>query len=277
MKKEMNAATYHAEDGMGSSALKYALKSMAHYKAYVDGEIIIEGKNLDIGTAAHSAILEKSTEIFTSDKDIYIELSEKYKGVRQTKAYKEWKEARNAEGKIVLGFEEVDAIKKMFGNFFAHSKAPMLVEDGTPECSFFAEHETGLKLKARTDYYVQSDEGDYIVDYKTSSSEIDGEGFSRSCAKFRYDLQAAHYMDVVERATGRPVKDYFWIVQETSSPYGLRIYRATEDMLERARDIRNKLLQDIAAAKESNIYKCYDEGIFGIDLPHWAVKEDYNE
>jgi len=263
--EKMTSSDYHGHKAISSTDLKKALRSMGHYRAYKDGLVPFGSKvAFDVGTAAHSAILEQD---FTS----YV------KGPDVSRATKKWKEfVIEHEDKIVLKPSEYDHIRGMYDSFYGHPKAAKVTSNGRPEVSFFAQHETGLLVKARPDFYVQSGDGDYIVDYKTALS-ASPEDFARTIYKYRYDISAAYYMRIVEQVTGRKVRDFFWIVQEKEAPYALSIYRADEEMLAAAHAKCEKLLAQITNSESSGEWKTYPTDICNIDMPSWAYAKDVDD
>ena len=266
-KEDMSAVDYHAHEGLGSSCLKYAQKSMAHFKAYINGNVKFKNQSaLDIGKAAHAAILEQDYGQYIQGPDVR----------RGTKAWHEF--ADKHPGKVILKPDEYGYIRDMFNSFYNHPKAPKIVSEGKSELSFFASDENrGLFYKARPDYYVQSGNGDFIVDYKTSDS-ASLHSFSSKIYNLGYDLQAAHYMEVVEQVTERPVQDYMWIVQEKEAPFAIRIYLADHALIERAKQRRSRLLDMIGEGFKTDEYPSYTEEILPIDIPNWAInKEGYDD
>jgi PDDEXK-like domain of unknown function (DUF3799) len=92
-------------------------------------------------------------------------------------------------------------------------------------------------------------------------------------AKLQYDLSAAHYKAVMESVSSHKIKDYFWIVQETSAPYAVMVYRAKPELIEGAMIFRDLLLNRVVGAIRSQKFPSYPTDIVDIDLPPWAVEE----
>lgn len=269
MKKFLTNNDYHEHNAIGSTTLKYALHSMAKFKAALDG--LIEGpstKALELGQMAHEIILEDKENEYVSAPVVD----------KRTKAGKEAMAVFNKEneGKKVVDAKDLQMVLSMKESFMKHDLAPNIRKGGEAEMAYFASFQ-GIEYKAKADYYVQSDEGDYIVDYKTMTGN-DFSDVQRAIAKYRYDIQAAHYMKVVEAVEGRPVKDFFWIFQEKEAPYELVVVRASDSMIERAKDRVDYLYGKIAMAKESNIYESkFSQEIVEMDLPDWAIKKEQED
>lgn len=260
MKQNVTAGDYHAHDSLGSSSLKQILQTKAHFKAYKEGLIEFSSKAFDIGTAAHSAVLEKDFAGYVEGPDVN----------KNTKIWKAFV-AENPE-KIVLKPSEMKDIKGMFDAFFANELARKILKDGQPEVSYFTEL-NGLEVKARLDFFIEHGDESYIVDYKTAQSATPRE-FMNAVFRYHYDLSAAHYMNVVEEVTGKRPKDFIWIVQEKTAPYAINIFRASDDVIYNGNIKCEKAMKRILEAKESGSYPAYEEKITEIELPEWAVETE---
>lgn len=268
--KELSNEEYRAKAGLSSTDIKEAKKSLAHFKALIDGQRDITPKQrerFDLGTCAHSVILEKSTDDFIKGPDV------------SSKAVKAWKEFVDANpDKIVLTPEEYSKVIALYGSFMAHPVANKILSPCVVEHNFFHEdHEHGLLLKARVDGYCQDDiNGDYIVDYKTTVS-AHPEDFSKSIYSYGYHISAAHYSDVIEMCTGRKVRDVFFIAQEISFPYCVAIYRLSIHTLRLGQSVRAELLEKIAKGYKENSFPGYETKIQDIEIPAWAIQKTLNE
>ena len=261
----MTNEDYHAHTALGSTQVKAAIKSLAHFKAMRDGKLIKKSDAMDLGSAVHSAILEGSMEGFIQVP----------KGLVRNDKHQAWKDfkAKNV-GKTMLTFDDYSKVENMFCAFYRTEIAAKLLCKGRAELSFFAKDPTtGLELRARPDYFVETDEWVYIVDLKTSK-DASPEAFQKDVYNYRYDISAAHYIKVVELVTGKKVKDYFILAVESSVPHGTAIYRLDEDCLARADKRLSCVLSQIAKAQEDKIYSGYSEKVVDLDIPHWAIRSE---
>lgn len=284
---KMTNADYHEHKALGSSTIKYAATSLAKFKAVLDGEIVIEQTDsMKLGSMAHKAILEKSVNGFQSDEMLVVNAALAYsqragkdaKNVRSTGEYKALKAEAEAKGQTILKEENFRKVKGMYEAFFSHKLAGKLIQGVEAETSYFTEID-GLYVKARPDYLVQGHEkGDYIVDFKTGRFADYGE-FQKEIYNRRYDLQATHYIQCLSTASGRPISDYFWVVQETEAPFEIQIFRADPELLTRGTRRVRDLYEKIKSAGDTGNYpKRFEEVIIDIDLNHYTVtKEDENE
>jgi hypothetical protein len=251
---------YHARTEVSSSAMKRALISPAHYQAYLNEEIE-PTPAMELGTAIHGAILEQD---FTK----YIKGPDCRRGTKEWAAF----EAEN-QGKIILKPDDYATIRGMYDAFFAHPNASKVVSKGKAEVSIIGTDEkSGLQVKGRIDYLVQSDKGNYILDYK-SAQNAQMTDFRRSIFNYRYDLSLAHYKDITEKALSIKIDDCFLIVQEKTPPYALMIYRASDRMLEQGLNDRDKALYAIKQCVDKNEWPCYTNDILEIDMNDFQYRE----
>jgi hypothetical protein len=231
---------YHAAEGVGSSLLKQAAQSLAHYKAAFDHiqedeRTQAQKDRLNEGSATHCAVLQP--ELFDEE---YIVIPDTIK----KRAGKEWaafKEA-NADKTILpskslkVSIEMADAVLDSVGHYFT---------DGEAEVSYFYRHETGMILKGRIDY----ERGDALIDLKTSK-DTTPEKFSRS-VKYDYDWQDALYRFV----TGK--KEMLFIGVEYKSPHSVFFAKQGSDVRIRAERRLKAVLDQLAFAIEFQEFPPY--------------------
>lgn len=261
---KLTHSDYLAHPAIGSSDIKMARKSLAHFKASKDGLMTPKtSPSLNLGTAAHSAILEQDYSKFVQGPDVN----------KNTKVWKEFKKA-NAD-KTVLDASQFEAVKAMYNAFWQHPKTPKIITNGVPEMSvvWTPEH-VDQELKARIDYYVPDDEnGDIIIDLKTARDASFSE-FQRAAYNYRYDLSAVHYIDAIETGLNRKVASFVWCVQESDAPYTTCVYVASSDLLRRAKEQWINTLKDIDQAIKTDNFPHYNQEIVDLDLPAWAVSKE---
>ena len=257
---------YHSYPALSSSALKQGLETMADFKAHQDGKIKFKSTAaLDLGTCVHSAILEQDLSGFRKGPDV------------KTKASKEWK-AFDAEcfqdGVIGLKPEEYETVRDMYEAFFAHPLAPKIIKGGVAEESFFSQDpKTGIELKARPDYLVESEEGNYIVNLKTSRDSKE-RAFVNDIYKYRYDFSEAHYMATIFEACGLRIKEALFIVIEKEAPFHIGIYRATDTMIERALERRRMVLDEIFECQKVGVWPGRKPEIIDVELPNYGIEKE---
>ncbi len=241
-------------------------KSGATYKAWVDGLIRSEeSPALAFGSALHCAVLEPY--VFASTYAIVPDF-----GDGRTKEAKAKRAAWEEEHKdhIALSAEDAATIVKMTAALRAHPKAARLLEPGKGirEATIrWDDEETGLACKGRLDI-VRRDIRT-VVDLK-STVDASPEAFSRSCGKYRYEVQQEHYSAGMA-AIGEPVDAFVFIAVEKTPPYLVGVYVLGPESEAAG---RRKYRADMSRMKE-----CLDAGVFPglsddveeIELPRWAL------
>ncbi len=122
--------------------------------------------------------------------------------------------------KILLNNSDSYALDRMIESMTQHGFARGLLNGdwkGKSEQSYFAtDSDTGMKVKCRPDFIL--DDGSLIIDLKTTQN-ASLKGFQKSVVNFRYYVQAAWYLDVVEMATGKRPDAFIFIAVEKTRPF----------------------------------------------------------
>ena len=187
----------------------------------------------------------------------------------RTKEGKAWA-ADVQPGRYVVTEEQMLTAQRQAASIRALPEIASLLASGRAESSAFAvDPETGVLLKCRPDWYSAAGEGHIIVDIKTTQ-DASPDGFPRSLAKFGYHLQAVHYVDVFERATGVPVLGFVFACVESDWPHAAAAYTLDDESMEKARAENRRLTDQYAACKQSGLWSGYPNTIQPIALPQWA-------
>ncbi len=249
----MPAAIYHGTKALSKSGLDQFRKSPAHFRAWQDGTTKNESSPaLEFGTAVHMAILEP--ELFALNYTLFT-------GDRRNKDGKMAYEAVIASGKIPLNQEQWDNITGAAAAVHAHPAAALLVEKIQTEVSCF-DSWNGVKVKARIDGLAK----DYIIDVKTTQ-DASPASFGKSCAQFRYHVQAAWY----QRMTG--VNRFIFIAVEKEAPYGVACYELDQQAIDLGHSIIEEQLRTFVECQQLNSWPCYSSTIQSLSLPAWAARQ----
>ena len=249
----MPAAIYHGTKALSKSGLDQFRKSPAHFRAWQDGTTKNESSPaLEFGTAVHMAILEP--QLFALNYTLFT-------GDRRNKDGKMAYEAVIASGKIPLNQEQWDNITGAAAAVHAHPTAALLVEKIQTEVSCF-DSWNGVKVKARIDGLAK----DYIIDVKTTQ-DASPVAFGKSCAQFRYHVQAAWY----QRITG--VNRFIFIAVEKEAPYGVACYELDEQAISLGHIIIEEQLRTYVECEQLNSWPCYSSHIQSLSLPAWAARQ----
>lgn len=106
----------------------------------------------------------------------------------------------------------------------------------------------GVKCKARPDYYLK--DKNIIIDLKTTKfGGANPSSFQKTIANFKYYIQAAFYLDVLE------ADKFFFVAVETEEPYMIGLYELDNVALDLGRDKIVKAIEIIKNIdKYTNLY-----------------------
>jgi exodeoxyribonuclease VIII len=259
---------YHARKSLttvSKSQLVYALKSALHFKDYT----LSEGKEPTLsmikGTVLHEIMLNKVTP--NQLEKLYAIIPE---GIdMRTKAGKEWK--ADNEGKPIIKTEDVkDCMRMAFQIALDEFSIRLFTAKGRSELSVFVyDEEHDLTRAIRVDRLPN--EGSVVVDLKTSM-DASPEGFERAVRQFRYDMQAAYYLDTLAMA-GIKRTGFIFVVVENQAPFATANYILSEEKLEIGRQDYKRALKVVAEANATGEYKGYGDGLKVIEAKGWELNK----
>jgi len=263
----MPSEEYHACTELSKHDLDKVAISPLHFKTY-KAEPQEATEAMQIGTLVHTAILEP--DLF-SDSFLLAPDCDK----RSKEGKDRWKTAQEEaelSGKIVAPEQTIKNIRLMAESVFAHRSAKLaLSSGGMVEASIFArDPETGVAIRSRPDLITK---GNSIVDVKTCQVEKGGIAeFAKSVANFRYDVQAAFYLDICKLA-GLEKTAFVFIVIEKEAPFAVATYQLDEDSIAAGRAQYRKNLAFYAECLKNDEWPCYSQGVEVISLPKWKLRQ----
>lgn len=266
---DLSNEQYHKTKALGSSSIKRAQQTLAHFKAYIDGKMeptSSQQSRFDLGTVAHAANLEQSLDKVLKAPPM---LTKDGKAAASPKSTSEWKDlvADNPD-KIVLTEREFEVVHEMFNAFADNPIVNDLIKNAQVEHSLFTvDKDTGLWLKARPDILGQG----YIADYKTCAS-VDLNDFEKAIGRAGYDISMSHYKFVAE-LLGKRVDDIFFICQEIKAPYSVRVFRLSDHDLKSAEERHRELLNRISVAFKDNYFPGYAAEVLEVGVRRFTEIE----
>ena len=265
--KQMSNADYHAHKAISKSKLDAARKSGRHLQDLLYGPTRDSTAAFDMGTVVHASALPGE-----NPDDIAVRMPEGMK--KTTKEGKAF--VAEHQGKIILNPSDAHIVDQMMLSLREHPFSASLVNGelkGKAEQSFFCtDKDTGLELKARPDFLM--DDLSLIIDLKTTV-DASPKGFQRSVANYRYFVQASHYLDVIEGATGTRPQAFLFIAVEKVRPFSTAVYMADQAMIDLGKQQAREDLNNIAQWITDNKFPGYSERVEEISLPKWMLpKED---
>lgn len=253
-------AQYRAAEGISKSALDYIAppRTPAHYRAYIDGLLRVETTPaMRLGSLIHSAILEP-------DKAEWVVRPEGL--LFTTKEGKAW---RDAQTKQIITADEEATITGMRDAVWSHPAVKRVLKWASKEVSLFAKDEHGTLRKGRIDALPES--GNVIVDIKSCAS-ASPDAMSKSMAAYRYDVQAAYYLDLA-KLLSLDKSEFLLVCVEKTPPYAVAVYAIDHDAVEWGRKQYQSDLALLRHCEAENHWPAFTQEITTLSLPAWAQKQ----
>ena len=261
-------AEYHCGPGISKSGLDLVHRSPMHYHAVVTAaNDRTPTAAQELGTAAHALILEPG--VFA---DSYVLAPKFDRRTKEGKAASAEFDAEN-EGKICLQPEAWEQLHAMASAVHSHQAAHALLTScpGEAEKSvYWIDATTGVLCRCRPDWWRD----DFIIPDLKTTEDASPEGFAKSMANYRYDVQAAFYMDGIQAATGKRPKSFVFIAVEKKPPYAVGVYVLDSESLELGRAQYQHDLRIFAECERTGEWPGYGDKIQTISLPAWHANKN---
>jgi hypothetical protein len=250
----------------------------------------------DLGTAAHTAILEPDK--WEDAVEICDDALLGKGGAKSTNAYKEWLSAVRAAGKTPLTQAEAARIRACRDAVHAnmgHSQARKLLTGGVAEASAFwleyfgtepaavddsgypalplrfdAEDNHAMLMKCRPDYLPG---GGMVVDLKTTDRLLTADGFERTANNLFYHWSAALTLRGMHKATGLPHNLYFFVVVEVNPPHEVAVFRADRDFLALGNAEVYPMLQRLAWCDYKRVWPGIPDRVQPVSAPGYKLRK----
>ena len=255
-------AQYRAAEGISKSALDFIAppRTPSHYKAYIDGLLRVETTPaMRLGSMIHRAILEPETV-----SGAWVVKPEGMKFT--TKEGKEWQAAQTLP---IITSQEADTITGMRESVWAHPAVKRVLANARTEVSLFASGEDGVLRKARIDALPEG--GNVIVDIKSCLS-ADPDLMAKSVVSYRYDVQAAYYLDIC-RLLGIDKSEFLFICVEKQPPFAVAVYALDQDAIAWGRKQYQRDLAAIRHCEAEDHWPSFTQDITTLALPAWAQQQ----
>jgi len=221
-----------------------------------------ENEKFDLGTAAHSLLLEGDDNLIIIEADDW-----------RTKAAKELRDQARENGKtplltsqyeetlIMVNVAELQIIK------CSELGITNLQTDGDIELSYiWQENETWLRV--RPDWI--SKDRKLIIDYKTTGASANPQDIARHIVAMGYDIQAAFYCRGVKAIEGIEPKFVFFF-QETYEPYFCSFIGLPPQFIEMGKQKVEYGIWLWGECISSGKWTGYPQKVCWIDSPAWAL------
>lgn len=221
----MQNDTYHRDTSrISKSGLDAVDHSPAMYKyKYLDGNRSTPTRDMYLGSALHAKYLEPS--IYWGE--FYPELTP----------------------------EERRIIDGQSASIQSHPAASRLLHIGSREVlHLWTDQTTGAECKLKADFLPE--QFNVVVDIKRMK-DVSKSGFRRSVRQYRYDVQAAFYLDGLSQTN--PKDAFIFICIEPTHPFRVAVYQADDRMLQEGREQYLENLHTYVNCKSSGKWPAYQD------------------
>lgn len=262
---DMSNEDYHSSPGVSKSGLDLIAKSPLHYWArYLDPKREPHDPTAAMitGTAIHTAVLEPDR--FALEYRVAPAVDKRTKDGKAT--WEAFVADCEANGHTSISVKDLEICNNITSVVRSHYTAQQLLKDGTAEMSMFWEDEkTGVLCKCRPDWMATDN---IVVDLK-SALDASPQGFAKSAFNYRYWVQAAWYLDGIEKATGTRPEAFVFVAFEKDPPYACGFYYATDAMIEAGREEYRRLLDIYAGCLATQNWHGYSPALEALEMPAW--------
>jgi len=252
---DVDETEYFANPALSSTEARWLLDSPARYR-YLKDHREPSTAAFDFGSAVHTRVLGTGWDVVELDFPDW-----------RSKTAQSVRDEVRSSGRIPMLAKDLAQVDAMAESVLAHPAARKLFEaDGIAEASVFAtDPVTGVECKARFDFL-----GEIAVDLKTTAGKANADGFARSVAAYRYDVQAMHYLDTLAFAE-EEVREFQYVVVEKDPPYLVGVFRLTDHFMEIGSDAAAEARRIYAECTATNTWPGYPEDVQLVAPPAWLV------
>lgn len=256
---------YHAGPGISNSGLSLIGRSPLHYyDRYLSGRPQYKTEAMIKGTIIHDALLEPT--IF---KNKYVPKAQVSDADERTKKYKD------AYANFILDNPGVEIVKDDFYNHvkelsdvvWTNKSFAEAVSNGKSEVSYYHKDEkTGVLCRCRADWVRD----DYLITDIKTTDDARKDSFIRKIIDYRYHVQAAFYIDIIQKTMGlKEEPRWCFAVIERKPPFAMKFYFPPDEMIDDGRMLYKKDLATYAKCIETNNWPGYNSEPEYIDFPAW--------
>jgi hypothetical protein len=242
---DMSNEQYHSNKGYISSSF---IKSVSKHSIAKALQPVEPSQALFMGDAIHTYFEDRDLFykrlVTFDDSEIIDQIKQSRPDITvptMTKEYKSYKEEFSnslGEGQSSISSQDMEMIQQMYNSMLKNEGLRTLYEWYSPfetrdEYSFFTEDEDefGLMYRVRPDRLIVNSEEDplAILDWK-SCKDASERAFRSDFWKYKYDLQAVFYCDVL----GITPDNFFFVAIEKEYPYNTAVYSLGEETADNA-------------------------------------------
>lgn len=220
----------------------------------------------DIGKAAHRAVLGKGSKYLAYPDNVLGK-----GGTASTTAAKDFSADCRAADIVPLKSDVVEQIETMAEILRRRMVQNKIIID--PVCSEIVGigEIDGCWVRAMFDNAPKAEK--VLYDFKTTT-DAHPETCIKTIENYGYDVQAAHYLDVWEAATGER-REFHFIFQEKEPPFETAVIRLlnseghSADWMEDAKRMVGEARYVWKTCVDTNVWPGYPLGVIEVGAPHW--------
>lgn len=254
-------ADYLKLPGWNWTLLKHGRESMMQLDYYKKNPPA-DKKTFGIGRAVHTAVFEPDD--FPLKYAVYTGPTT---GKGSRTALNEWKRAN--KGRTILTRAEYDRCLRIRDQVRKDPLVKPILLEGVPEHSIeWIDEESGLKLKARLDWWTNP----IVADLKTSQS-VNMDRFGHLAHKYGYHCQMAMQQKGIEAVSGESHQPYLIVVQ-SAPPHEVVLVPVLENELWAGWEEVKKILVQVAHCTETGTWPGRYSDPVPLELPKYSYPDD---
>lgn len=218
---------------------------------------------MDEGSVAHRFVLGKGDRVVVVDATDW-----------RTRAAQQARDDARAAGATPVLRKAFARARRMSHAVLRHPTAGPLFDGrhGVPERSvLWIDHVTGAWCRAMLDVFPHLDRPGRQpigVDLKTTSSDLDDRSLQRTIARYRYDQQAAWYLQGLA-SLGVVDADLLFVFVQVRPPHEVRVVSLAE-WLPAAHDLNRRALQVWDRCRDLDVWPpTWGAGLTHLPVPSW--------
>lgn len=278
---DLTSEQYDAIPAMRRTVAKHGLVSMRRLKAAIDGKIQCSSDALRFGAAFHALLLEP--DIFKSRYRVTHGCPAKKKGgdecgnpAKRLSAsdgmhYCGVHLKKTADDPYAVTHDEHVAMRTMRDAVYEHDAVQALRRKGGFEATVVGEL-CGVRCKAKLDKVLGLDKKYPVIADIKKTTDVSEDALERTIDRYRLDLQAAWYCDLLESITGKQPQFVFIFCLDCDD-YDVAARPLDAESLQVGRDAYRSVLHQYKQSLESGKWPGVNESLEPIGLPAWRLKQ----
>jgi len=216
---------------------------------------------MKFGRLVHLALLEP--ELFKSTVIPWT-------GSTRTKAFDEAEATAAAKGLLLVQDNQLHKVDLMISSIRTNKFVREILDDKNSlmeHTVHWTNEDYNVDCKSKID--IINPERGVVIDLKTTV-DASPEGFGRSVVNYKYDMQAAFYLNGAKTHYKKDF-DFIFLAVEKTEPFLFSLQQASADDILYGSKYFNEAMCLYIQSKEMNFWRGYPSEIFLVKRPKWAI------